>query len=147
MFLAEHTDSRRIAIILLYYHVMFDFQERKRIRRVVYSRPMLAVLVLAFVLLAHATWGVYLKYRSTATNEALAKKDEATLRARADVLAATVARLSTAQGKEEEIRTKYGFTKAGEGVIVIVDPTSTVPISSPQESMWSKFLKAMAHFF
>jgi cell division protein FtsB len=126
---------------------MFDFQEKKRVRKALYSKPVLIGLVLALAGLAHATWGVYGKYLDTSRNEALAEKDEATLKARAEALQANIARLSTRQGKEEEIRTKYGFTKDGEGVIVIVDATTSVHASTTEKSALKSFLEAMKSIF
>jgi cell division protein FtsB len=126
---------------------MLDFQEKKRIRRAAYSWPTLIGLVAVLGLLVNATWGVYGKYLDTSRNEALAEKDEVTLRARAEALSANIARLSTEQGKEEEIRNKYGFTKPGEGVIVIVDEEASSTSTSTPESSWSSFWEAVKGIF
>ena|SRR5258708_2647871 len=133
--------------ILVYYHMMLDFQEKKRVRRALYSPLALAVLVGLLGLMGHATWSVYGKYRDTAANKATAEKQKVSLQARAQSLTADIARLSTDAGKEEEIRTKYGFTKAGEGVIVIVDDTSAKGATSTPVSGWSHFWQMIKSIF
>ena len=50
-------------------------------------------------------------------------------------------RLSTDEGVEEEIRSKYSVAKPGEELIVIVGTTSTTSATTTKgESLWNKFL-------
>src|SRR3989338_2688583 len=100
---------------------MLDIRERTRLRRFLYAKPTIIALVLVVVLLFRGVWGVYQK-----SAEAVAKRDKATaeladLAAREKELHEGIARLSTGEGVEAEIRDRFMVAKEGEKVMLIVD--------------------------
>lgn len=108
----------------------------------IYSRPVLIVLLLILAWVLYGTWGIFQKERGSRANLVRVQNQLATLEARNRELSVDVARLSTEQGKEEEIRSKYEVSKPGEQLLVIVDK-STTATTSPRQSgfgrLWSNF--------
>jgi cell division protein FtsB len=119
---------------------MREFQVKKKVRRVVFSKWIVALMVLVFLFLAKATWNLYQKNIESAANVVNANRELARLEDRQQTLQTEIERLSTDEGVEQEIRTKYSVSKPGEQLIVIVDEeaSSTPEIAQP-ESWWDKF--------
>ncbi len=119
---------------------MLEFQAKKRVRRIFFSKGAVALLILVVLLMARATWNVFKKEQASAANAAEAARELSKMQSRENVLTSEISRLSTDEGVEEEIRSKYSVIKPGENMIVIVDPqaTSTPPAAAPQ-SLWGRF--------
>ncbi len=101
---------------------MFDFFERRKFRRLMYSKVALLCLLFVVVFLAKGVWDVYSKEREASR---LVRERQAELKdieARQTALVAELKKLSTARGIEEELRQKYEVAREGEKVIVLVDP-------------------------
>jgi cell division protein FtsB len=119
---------------------MREFQERKKFKHILYSRA--TVIVVAFLVLffARAAWGVYQKERESAANVVQAKAELLKLKDRENLLKSELSRLGTEEGIEEEIRSKYGVSKPGEHMIIIVDQTTpTTTIMQEEDGWWQKF--------
>lgn len=111
-----------IGITLLYNtKQMLEFQEKKKIRRIAYSRPILAVLVIFLIIFANAAYGMYNKYMETGENSDIALREKAGMKAKQTELESRLEQLKTDRGVEEEIRKKFRVVKEGEGVIIVVD--------------------------
>jgi cell division protein FtsB len=100
---------------------MLDFYEKRKIRTILYSKPVLILLAAVIAMLSYSVWGVYIKERET-----LAKKNQRAavleeLVEREQILEEEINRLNTARGIDEELRSKFEVAKDGEKVIVIVD--------------------------
>lgn len=126
---------------------MLDIRERTRLRRVLYAKPTIIALALVVVLLFRGVWGVYQK-----SAEAVAKRDKATteltdLAAREKELREGIARLSTGEGVEAEIRDRFMVAKEGEKVMIIADPTAntshTVTVTDSAPSVLGKLMGAV----
>ena len=126
---------------------MLDIRERTRLRRVLYAKPTIIALALVVVLLFRGVWGVYQK-----SAEAVAKRDKATteltdLAAREKELREGIARLSTGEGVEAEIRDRFMVAKEGEKVMIIADPTAnevhTVTVTDNTPSFLGKLMGAV----
>lgn len=86
------------------------------------SSPVLLVAALVlFIFLGRATWNIYSKAEASADKFARAQTELANLRKRESDLSRKVSYISTQQGIEAEIRTKFHAVKEGESVAVIVD--------------------------
>ncbi len=120
---------------------MLEFQEKKRIKRMFYSRPVSALLLLAVLFLGNVVWGMYDTYREARGKAELASAKQAELAARKAELEEKIARLETPRGQEEAIREKYLVAKEGESVIVLVDaPPATTSGSLPKKrGFWAGF--------
>ena len=102
---------------------MQPFQERKKIRKILYSKVTLLVLFIACALVARGAWGIHQKalIAGSERNQALVAQKE--LQERTGELEASLLRLKSEQGIEEELRQKFTVAQPGESVVVIVDET------------------------
>ncbi len=122
---------------------MRQFQERKKIKKRIYSKPVVIALIIILALLIQATWKIYLKERESAANLAKTENQLNLLKSRSNVLSEDLNKLTTNQGVEGEIRSKYEVAKSGEQVIVIVDKntaTSSAASGNIFERWWRHFL-------
>lgn len=119
---------------------MFDFYERRKMRNIVYSKPILALLAVVVVLLAYSAWGTYQKEfetRETWKNRASVLSG---MKERESELQQEIGRLGTEKGVESEIRSKFEVAKEGEDVIVIVEPPEEEATTAPPEEkgFWAR---------
>jgi cell division protein FtsB len=120
-----------------------DFEQRKRFKRIVFSKAMGAVLLILLVFLGKITWNIYRKERDSRERVVQLEKEAADLRNRKDDLAADLERLKSDRGLEEEIRTKFPVAKEGERVIQIVEPRGEATSSEPvRRGLWERIVDA-----
>jgi len=121
---------------------MFEYQEKRRIKRILYSKPAIVILLVLILLLANAVWGVYEKARGTGIKKAEIKRELDELAKRREELKREIDRLSTVRGIESELRSKFNVARAGEGVIVIVESGENEDEvkQTADTRFWSKFL-------
>ena len=100
---------------------MREFQERRVVYRLMHSRVVLFLLILAIVFLLKTVFGIYLKFKDSRVHRYAAQNELTELKRRADSLSKEVKRLGTEKGIEEEIRRQFSMVKDGEGVAIIVD--------------------------
>lgn len=121
---------------------MREFQEKHKYKKILYSKGMIIVLVILIVFFARATWGVYKKEKESSANAYRATQELKRLSDREALLTSEIARLSTDEGIEEEIRAKYGVSKPGEEILIIVDPNiATTTEVQDNPSLWERFKK------
>ena len=121
---------------------MREYQERRRIKKLLHSRYAIAALAVVCLLVAHAVWGVYQKYEKSKEIADRMRADAAGLQARADSLNQSITDLNTPEGKEKEIRDRFGVVKPGEQMVVFVDNTATNTGKPVPESRgwWARFI-------
>jgi cell division protein FtsB len=96
-------------------------QQRRQTQRVIFSLPVLGVLGILTVMMIIGAWNIHVKARNTQENlDHIAGVYEG-LHAREVDLEDRVDGLKTPFGVEAEIRNKFGLTRQGEEVVVIVD--------------------------
>lgn len=126
---------------------MLDFRERSKLRRILYAKPTIIAGAILVAMVLHAVWGMYQK-----SQEALAKRNKATveltsLTAREKQLHQDIARLSSGEGVEAEIRDRFMVAKEGEKVMIIADPIAaeahTVTVADAPSSFFGKILGAV----
>lgn len=98
-------------------------------RRFISSPISLVVLVIALVVLIRASSNIHDKARLSATKLEQAQNSLNTLVDHQRDIAAKVDYLSTDQGIEAEMRTRYHAVKEGESVAVIVDDHQTAAVA------------------
>ena len=107
-------------------------QRRQRSRRRPWTNRtwVLCLLLIIFFFSAKAAWGVYQDKIKSEKQAELKEKELATLENRENYLKGEVKKLSTPEGKEEELRDKFGVVRPGENVAIIVDTQSATTTSS-----------------
>ena len=123
---------------------MLEFQEKKKLRNILYSKITLVALFVVLIFIARATFNVYYKQKASEENLSKAKEEVAELKKREKMLNSEIDRLETDKGTEEEIRKKFMVGKTGEQVIIIVDDDKTnkneTIDNSREKNFFSKFL-------
>lgn len=121
--------------------MLLEFQEQRRIRKLFHSRYVLIILIILALLLARAVWGIYVKYERSLAITEKAETDLAALEDRQKMLALSIESLNTDEGKERELRDRFGVVKEGETLVVLVgDDTGEKPLKHEEKSLWQKFL-------
>jgi len=123
---------------------MLEFQEKKKLRKILYSKATLVALFVVLFFIAKATIGIYYKQKASGENLAKAREEFAELEKREKMLNSEIDRFKTDGGVEEEIRKKFMVGKEGEQVIVIIDDvksSNTEKINDGGKSgIWSRFV-------
>lgn len=103
---------------------MRDFQRKRKIRKMLYSRGVILGVFLLLVLVSKATWGLYDKERESRRNLDRVEADLLALTLREEQLTKDIARLRTPEGIESEIREQFQVAKPGESMVVLVEDKS-----------------------
>lgn len=103
---------------------MREFQEKRRFKKLLYSRYVIAVLFIFCILLVRAVWGVYDKYEKSREISDKTKTDFSAMFARREFLTREIADLNTDLGRESEIRERFGAVRGGERLVVLIDDKS-----------------------
>lgn len=100
---------------------MKEFQDKRKLRRVLHSVPFLVLLFAATVFFTISGIRLYGRHRIAYSKNKEIKADLAEIEARKEDVEAGVARLKSQAGIDEEIRSKLSMGKPGEKIMVIVD--------------------------
>ena len=120
---------------------MFDFHERRKLRNVIYSRPILVLLGILILMFSYGVWGAWEKeyeIRAKTESSATVLND---LQSRKQGLQEKISELNTERGVEAEIRNKFEVAKDGEKVIFIVHPSDETATETPKtapKGFWSR---------
>jgi cell division protein FtsB len=105
---------------------MVNFQSRRKLKNVLYSRLSVIILVIVVALLSKSVWDIYKKSAITTINKERTQAELDQLEDRQIDLASRIEKLQTSRGVEEEVRRNLSVVKEGEKVVTIVsNPTST----------------------
>jgi cell division protein FtsB len=118
---------------------MLDFQQKRKLRNILYNHWFLGVLCLLVILSIHSIWSVYRKQIESENLLQLAKAQETELQDREKELRQKIDDLKTPQGLEAEIRSKFNVAKPDESVVVVLESTSTDSVATSTMSFWRKF--------
>lgn len=120
---------------------MLDFEEKKYIKKLIYSRVSISIFLILLVLVMKGSWSAYKDEQFTRTNKEIAERELDELKAREKLLASQINSLGTAEGRERELRNKFSVAKEGEKIIMIVDSKEDYNYNNTQEnSFWRSFL-------
>ena len=113
--------------------------EKQYVRRVLFGKIALIVLLILFIIFARGTWGVYQKSAYAKGNRVQAEQELAELHTREEALQEELNRLETPRGLEEEIRHTFDVGLEGERLIVLVDAPDPEPVvQEEQRSIWQR---------
>lgn len=103
---------------------MKKFQQKRKLKKIMYSSGMLIILILVALFLFNSTWDVYQKAKETADNKEFVRIELERLKEQERYLLDQINRLSTERGIEEEVRNKFNVSKENENVIIIVEESA-----------------------
>lgn len=118
---------------------MRDFQRKKKIRKLLYSKTAILILFIMLIFVAKAAVGVFYKERESKKNLLRVEENLSALQAREDKLKEEIERLKTPEGVEAEIREQFQVAKPGERMVVLVEEKIETPEKQIERSMVSKF--------
>lgn len=113
---------------------MREFEQRRKVRRLLYSKFSVAVLCVVALVLIKSAISAYNKSHVSDTAYQETAREYAELLARKAQLESDIERLRTPQGVEADIRTKFGMVKDGEHMLILVDRGTTTPSVAPKAS-------------
>ncbi len=100
---------------------MRSFQEKRRFKRLAYSKPSIVVLIIITIIVGRSVFSLISKNFKSASARNTAVRELRELEERKTAREADLARLSTERGLEEEFRTKYNLAKPGESALIIIE--------------------------
>ena len=98
-----------------------DFHEKRKFKRLLYSKLSLIILALIVIKLSFSVFDMYKKERDTRLKRIEQKNILYEFKKREKDLSDEIKRLSSEKGIEEEIRSKFEVGKKGESVVLIID--------------------------
>jgi cell division protein FtsB len=121
---------------------MFNYQQKKQIRKVIYSKITLLILFIFIIILSKACYGIYQKQKISEQNLEIVEEEYYSLNSRKDVLESEIDKLNTEEGIEREIRSKFNVSKPGEIMINIVDDNKNISNddSNQKKSFWDNII-------
>ena len=118
---------------------MLDFQQKRKIRRLMYHWVTLILLTILVLFTIHSTWVVYQKKRTSQEMKDISLQNVEELRLRNEELKWRIERLQTSPGIEEEIRSKFTVAKDKENMVIVVDNQSqNISTTSQKMGFWQK---------
>ncbi len=118
---------------------MLDFQQKRKIKSLMYNRITICVLGVLALFFLHSTWSVYKKKVESEDMKALTSLRVDELRARDAELKNKIAKLDTEAGLEEEIRSKFSVAKENEAMVIVIDDENQKSSSTAAKSgFWGK---------
>ena len=123
---------------------MIEFQQKKKVRKILYSPVVLIILTIILFILIRGSWNVRKKAELSLQN---LERDQTGLQKmieREKNLTLSLEFIKTDKGVESEIRSKFRAVKDGEKLAAIVDEQSTTtetiePIE--EHGFWYKLFK------
>lgn len=100
---------------------MFDFHEKRKIRRIIYSKPVIGVLFLGAGLMSISVYNRYEVAKEMEKKLEDRRIELSELHMRAESIEAKVKYLKDERGVEEELRNRFDVAKEGEQVVILVD--------------------------
>lgn len=121
---------------------MLPFQERKKIRKILYSKATLIVLLVTLVFVVRGAWNIYKKAAIARAERDQVAKDLADMEGRTAELRTSLERLRSNHGIEEEVRQKFTVAKPGEDIVVVVDENAKKGKNdeATEQGFWARFL-------
>ncbi|HAT68090.1 MAG: hypothetical protein A2481_02835 [Candidatus Yonathbacteria bacterium RIFOXYC2_FULL_47_9] len=122
---------------------MLPFQERKKFRKILYSKASILMLFVGFMLVSRGAWSVHQKAKIARIERDESVRILAELQERNTALEVSLERLKSDKGIEDEVRQKYAVARPGEEVVVVVDESSKKGKNGDealQKSFWQRFI-------
>lgn len=125
---------------------MREFQERNTIKKRIYSKTTLVILLVVLGLMIHGLYSVYQKEKESRTEVERVKREQVAVEGRYNNIQKGSDDLKSEAGIEAEIRNKFDVVKPGEGVIVVVNKNPTA-IETDKQGVLKKFWNSITGIF
>jgi len=122
-------------------------------KRIASSSLALVGFIALSIIVARATWSMLDKSSASALKLSQVQTELDKLKSREESLSSQISRLSTEQGIEAELRTKFHAVKDGESVVVILESpqassssaqsAAVVAASATKMGWWQRVLRAI----
>lgn len=125
---------------------MFDFYEKRKVKKLLHSRVVLTVLCIPVVLMMYAAYNAYEKKQETSERRSELSARLAGLEERRTELEQDIDMLNDPRGVEAELRSRYEVGKEGEEVVVFVEQIATdteniQPVK--KDTIWDKIVRTL----
>ncbi len=124
-----------------------EFQRRRKIKRRLYSKTSLVLVVLLLVILIRPTWDILQKYFASGRNLKEIQGELDKLKGRGQYLQSEMENLKSREGAEKEILSKFDVVREGEEVAVILPPADADSGKVGKKSLWQKFKGFLTRLF
>ncbi len=104
---------------------MNEFKKRQRIKKIIYSRAIVILLVIVALFVARGVWDIFWKYKGSVSDEQELKAELASLTSQETYLASSTAELQSPSGLTYELQEKFGAVLPGEKEIVLVNTATS----------------------
>ncbi len=125
---------------------MLEFSAKKRLKKILYSWPIIAILFLIAAVLGRADFGLLGKERQSRESLETARRELASLLERKNQLQSKIGKMESERGVEEIIRDEWGAGRPGEKMIVIVEEKEDEQKGETEEKgWWKRFIKILRY--
>lgn len=124
---------------------MAGFKRRNPNQKLIYSRPVLAVMFLMLIFLGQAAIKAYIGARDARTAYIGVREERADIAIKSADLEKRLDYLSSSYGLEKELRRQFGLAKPGEELMTIIDRRQKGADNEPGK--FSSFLSEIGGFF
>jgi cell division protein FtsB len=100
---------------------MRQFEQKRKIKKFIYSKFVILVLVFILGFLIKGNIGIYTKYRESLSRKNSANVQLVKLSDRQKNIEEKIVNLETRVGIEEELRNRFSIAKEGEKMVVIIE--------------------------
>lgn len=122
---------------------MIPFQERQKIRKILYSKVTLVVLFVVLFAVGNGALAIHQKAEIARSERDIAERSLTELEARTTELKTSLALLKSERGIEESVRQKYTVARPGEEIVVVVDDSLKKGKNGEAvdtKSLWQRFI-------
>ncbi len=117
---------------------MRELERRHRFKKRIYSIPSLILLAIILLLSLRGTWSIMNKKLESEQYVQNLERESQQLEERQKSLEEDINYLSTEEGIDEEIKERFNVSKAGERVVIIVDPKPVATSTTENGQVWYK---------
>ncbi len=114
---------------------MFDFHEKRKIRNVLYSWPVVIVLLFLTVLLSASAFNHYSVTKELKAKLEVKEAELSEMESRARVIETKVEYLKNERGIEEELRNNFDAIKEGEQAVIIINNVNKERVNVGSEAI------------
>lgn len=101
--------------------MMLEFQKKKKIKNIMYSRFVLVIILIILFFFVKTTWDFYQKKVESQKRKEMVETELLNLENRKENLEKKINSLNSSVGVEQELRERFDLVKEGEQTILIGD--------------------------